>query len=85
MTLKLSRSMNITATAPGSLVARNLASWSRNRKRFGSRVSSSWVAAHSSRSALCRCSVMSSMWVIARLLPSPSSITVTQVRAHMTL
>ena len=38
-----------------------------------------------SRSALWRCSVMSSMWAIASALPSPSSITDTHVRAHTTL
>ena len=47
--------------------------------RFGRPVRSSWVAAHCSRSAVRRCSVTSSMWVMASATPS-SSVTATRVR-----
>ena len=49
--------------------------------RFGSPVSSSWLAANVSCSAVRLCSVTSSMWVIASIVPS-SSVSDTRVRAH---
>ena len=56
--------------------------WASSSVRLGRPVSSSWVAAHCSRSAVRRCSVTSSMWVIASATPS-SSVTATRVRAQM--